>query len=48
MLGLVTKLCPTFATLWTVARQAPLFMGFPKENTGMGYFLLQGILPTQG
>ena len=32
-----------FATLWTVAHQAPLSMGFPGKNTGMGrHFLLQG------
>ena len=32
-----------FATLWTVARQAP------GKNTGVGcYALLQGIFPTQG
>ena len=46
-----------FATPWTVARQAPLSMGFarllcpwdsPGKNTGMGcHFLLQGIFPTQ-
>ena len=30
---LVAKLCPTlFATLWAVARQAPLSMGFPKQE----------------
>ena len=34
---------------WTVARQAPLSMGFPSKNTGVGcHFLLQGIFPTQG
>ena len=27
--GLVSKSFPTLVTLWTVARQAPLFMGFP-------------------
>ena len=27
MIGLVAKLCPTLATLWTVACQAPLSMG---------------------
>ena len=38
-----------FVTLWTVARQAPLSMVSPGENTGMGcQFLLQGIFPTQG
>ena len=38
-----------FATPWTVAHQAPLSMGFPSKNTGVGHhFLLQGIFPTQG
>ena len=38
-----------FATPWTVAHQAPLSMGFPGKNTGVGYhFLLWGICPTQG
>ena len=38
-----------FATPWTVACQAPLSMGFPRQNTGVGcHFLLQGIFPTQG
>ena len=38
-----------FATLWTMAHQAPLSMGFSSKNTGVGcYFLLQGIFPTQG
>ena len=48
---LVAKVCPTlFATPWTVARQAPLFMKFPRpKNTGAGcHFLLQGIFPNQG
>ena len=36
------------ATPWTVACQAPLSMGFPGKNTGVGcHFLLQGIFPTQ-
>ena len=36
------------AMLWTVARQAPLSMGFPDKNTGVGcHFLLQGLFPTQ-
>ena len=30
--GLVTKLCPTLATPWTVARQAPLSMGFSRQE----------------
>ena len=34
---------------WTVARQAPLSIGFPRQNTGVGCrFFLQGIFPTQG
>ena len=46
-IGLVAKLCPTLATPWTVARQAPLSMGFPRlENWSR--FLLQGIFLTQG
>jgi len=30
--GLVVKLCPTLATPWTVAHQAPLSMGFPWQE----------------
>ena len=38
-----------FATPWTVSCQAPLSMGFPGKNTGVGcHFLLQGIFLTQG
>ena len=38
-----------FATLWTVACQVPLPMGFSSNNPGVGYhFLLQGIFPIQG
>ena len=41
--GLVAKSCPTLATPWTVACQAPLSMGFSSKNTGVGsHFLLQG------
>ena len=37
-----------FATPWTVVHQAPLSMGFPSKNTGVGcHFLLQGIFLTQ-
>ena len=33
---------------WTVARQAPLSVGSPGKNTGVGcHFLLQGSFPTQ-
>ena len=46
--GLVAKSCPTLVTPWTVAHQAPLSIGFPSKNTGVGcHFLLQGIVPTQ-
>ena len=34
-----------FATLGTVAHQAPLFMGLSRQE---GHFLLQGIFQTQG
>ena len=38
-----------FATLWTVARQTPLSMGFSRQEYRVGrHALLQGILPTQG
>ena len=38
-----------FGTPWTVARQAPLSVGFSSKNTGVGcHALLQGIFPTQG
>ena len=38
-----------FATLWTVACQAPLSMGFSSKNSGVGcHALLQGIFLTQG
>ena len=30
--GLVAKLCPTLATPWTVARQAPLSRGFSRHG----------------
>ena len=30
--GLVTKLCPTLATPWTVAFQAPLFIGVSRQE----------------
>ena len=47
--GLVAKLCPTLATPRTVACQAPLSMGFSRQNTAEGcHFLLQGIFPSQG
>ena len=36
-------------TLWAAALQAPLSMGSPGKNAGVGcHALLQGIFPTQG
>ena len=47
--GSVAKLCPTLAAAWTLACQAPLFLGFSGKNAGMDcHFLLQGIFLTQG
>ena len=38
-----------FAALQTAACQAPLSVGFSRQNPGVGcHFLLQGIFPTQG
>ena len=38
-----------FVTLWTVAHQAPLSMGSPGKNTGVGcHALLQEIILTRG
>ena len=34
--GLVAKLCPTLATLWTVAHQAPLSIGFSRQKYWSG------------
>ena len=46
--GLVDKSCPTLATPWTVACQAPLSVGFSRQEYGMGsHSLLQGIFLTQ-
>ena len=33
---LVIKSCLTLITPWTVARQAPLSMGFPRQEYGSG------------
>ena len=47
--GLVSKLCPTLLTPWWVALQAPLFMGFPRQELWSELpFLLQRILQIQG
>ena len=34
--GLIAKLCPTLATLWTVPCQAPLSMGFSRQECWIG------------
>ena len=34
--GLVTKSCLSLETPWTVARQAPLSMGFPSQENWSG------------
>ena len=47
--GLVTKLCLTLATPWTIARQAPLSMGFPRQAYWSGLlFPSPGDLPNPG
>ena len=48
--GLVTKFCPTLVTPWTVARQAPLSMGFYWQENGTAgcHFLLWLISPPRG
>ena len=44
--GLVAKSCPTLATPWTVACQAPLFMGFSRQEYWSGLpFRSPGDLP---
>ena len=34
--SLVAKLCPTLVTPWTVACQAPLSVGFPRQDYWSG------------
>ena len=34
--GLAAKLCPTFVTLWTKTHQAPLSMGFSRQEYWSG------------
>ena len=47
--GLVAKSCSTLATPWTVARQAPLSMGFSRQEywSGLAFHSL-GDLPYLG
>ena len=47
--GVVTKLCPTLAIPWTVACQAPLSMGFSRQEYWSGLpFPSPGDLPDPG
>ena len=47
--GLVAKLCLTRATPWTVAYQAPLFMGFSRQEYWSGLpFPSPGDFPDPG
>ena len=49
VLVLVVQLCWPFATLWTVARQAPLSMGFSRQEYWSGLpFPSPGDLPHPG
>ena len=46
---LVTKLCLTLVTPWTVACQSPLSMGFPRQEYWSGLlFPSPGDLPDPG
>ena len=46
---LVAKLCPNLATPWTVACQAPLFMGFSRQEYWSGLpFPSPGDFPDPG
>ena len=45
----VTQSCPTLAAPWTVARQAPLSMGFSRQEDWSGQpFPSPGDLPDPG
>ena len=47
--GLVIKLCLTLATPWTIACQAPLLVGSPRQEYWSGLpFPSPGNLPKQG
>ena len=46
--GLVAQSCPTLENPWTVAQQAPLSMGFSRQEYWSGVpFPSPGIFPTQ-
>ena len=47
--GVLAKSCPTLVTPWTVASQAPLFMGFSRQEYWSGLpFLSPAALPHPG
>ena len=47
--GLVAKSCPTLATPWTIACQAPLSIGFSRQEYWSGLpFPSPGDLPDPG
>ena len=47
--GLIAKSCPTLADPWTVVCQAPLSMGFPRQESWSGLpFPSPGDLPDPG
>ena len=47
--GLVSELCTTLATAWTIAHHAPLSMGFPKQEYQSGFLVPSpGDLPDPG
>ena len=46
---LVAKSCPTLVAPWTVARQAPLSIGFSRQECWSGLpFPSSGVLPDRG
>ena len=49
VIALVTKLCPTLATKWTIARMPPLSMEFSRQEYWSGLpFPSPGYLPDPG
>ena len=47
--GLVTKSCPILCDPWTVAHQAPLSTGFPRQGHWSGFpFPSSGDVPNSG
>ena len=47
--GLVTKSCPSLVTTWTISCQAPLSMGFSKQEYWSWLpFPSPGVLPNPG